>query len=189
LQELTIAAENAVRDMRADIERRSEACENDQRRMNLLMNEVYRNRFALMEAPGFQESFAAILEPGQMTDYRAFVGDRLKRHREASISLFLANIDNSVYLTDEQRPKMIELLGEIADDKRWQRDNYGNNGLNIFYTLQNGLQRMVAQNDQRLRSVFTGDQLKLLSEGPRNGVVIGSGQFIEIAPSPWGADQ
>ena len=175
-EELTLCADNALKRLRDDVERRSEQ---DNFRQNIITNEIYQGKISIRSEQGFVDAFAAILEPEQVDKYTEFVRVRKERQLDAMVNMFLSNLDNGLFMEEKQREKMRGLLKEIALDPTTRRNYYGNNPLNSYYQIQNGFNQMAAQKDTRLKEILNPEQVDMLQKGMRNGSIY-TNTFIEV---------
>ena len=178
VEELALASEDAMARLRRSIEERS--AEADQAAQNLLRNEIYQNKISLTNDEELVETFAAILTPSQLAKYSKFVAEREEERLSSTIEMFYANLNCGIFLTEEQRPKMLGLLREIATDPATAK-NYAstNNPISAYYRIVNGFSNIVRSNDPRLNDMLTPKQLVALNEGITSGSIYG-GQFINV---------
>ena len=145
-----------------------------------MRNEIYQNKISLTSDEELIETFAAILTPEQLAKYSAFVKQREEERLSTTIEMFYANLDCGMFLTEEQRPKMLSLLREIATDPATAKSySANNNPIYSYYRIVNGFSNIVRGNDARLKEMLTPKQLVTLNEGITTGSIYG-GQFINV---------
>ena len=178
VEELVLAANDAVGRLRQSVEKRS--ADADQAAQNLLRNEIYQNKISLADDEELIETFAAILTPDQLAKYSTFVKQREDVRLSTTIEMFYANLDCGVFFTEEQRPKILSLLREIATDPATEKSYPANNNpISSYYRIVNGFSNIVRSNDARLKEILTPQQLLTLNEGITTGSIFG-GQFINV---------
>ena len=178
VEELILAADDSFERLRKDVETRSENA--DQRAQSLLRNEIYQNKLSILKEQVLIETFAAILTPKQLQDYSNFAKHREDQRLTKTVEMFYANLDCSLFMTEEQRPKMIALLKEIALDPANQRTYYSNNPINEYYRVQNGFNTLMRSNNlSKLEEILDKEQMAALVAGSKTGNIYGNG-FIEV---------
>jgi hypothetical protein len=176
VEELTLCADNALKRLRDEVERRSLE---DEVRQNVISSEIYQGKIAIRSEQGFVEAFAAILEDEQLEKYSEYVKTRKERQLAAMVNMYLSNLDNGLFMNDEQLEKMRELLNKIAVDPSIRRNYYGNNPLNEYYQIQNGFTQLARQNDGPIKEILSPEQVEALNEGLRTGSIYNDG-FVEV---------
>ena len=176
--ELILAADEAYTSTKAMIEQRSQTA--DQPEQNRLRNDIYQNKFSLTKDEGLRETFAAILTLEQLRAYSEFVAQREEQRLASTIDMFYSNLNCGLFFTEEQKPKMLKMLREVALDPVNARSySSSNSPVNLYYQIQNGFTRAARAKDERLKEILNAEQLKTLEEGISTGAIYGGG-FINV---------
>ena len=178
VEELILAADDSFKRLRTKIEERANTA--NQTELNRLRNEIYQNKISLTTDEGLIETFAAILTPTQLNAYSKFAKAREEERLASTIAMFYANLNSGLFFSDEQRPKMLDLLRSIAQDPKTARSYATNsNPISEYYRIQNGFTRAVRGNDQRIKGILSAQQLATLNAGITTGTIYG-GKFINV---------
>lgn len=178
VEELVLAVGDAYRRLRASVKERAE--QGDQLNQNLIRNEIYQGKISLTTDDGLIETFAAILTPPQLKTYSKVIQVREDKKMQATLEMFYANLNCGLFFKDDQRPEMLNLLKEIAEDPKTARSySSSSNPISTYYQIQNGFTRAVREKDPRIAKILSAQQMKTLNDGVSTGSIYG-GKFIKI---------